>query len=289
MHGSKLMHASGQVPDSGPASNSGQGTPRRRRSPLRLSYLRGAFAELGDFALFSRSLFPRLFGASARSREGVRQAQRLGVDSLTVVNLCCFFIGLVLVLQTAAVLAKFGAKSQVSAMLSVAFVREIGPVFAAIMFAGRVGTGISAEIGSMVVTEQIDAYRAFGADPLSLLAAPRLLACTIMLPALTAIGCVLGIVSGCLVGVLEGSMTTRMFIDDVLGSLVPLDIVTCLVKATLFGAIIGAVALFTGFRVPRATEAVGQATTQTMVRCVIAILVVDLVLTKFFLIVGEGA
>ena len=250
---------------------------------------RSAFAELGDFALFARALFPRLFGEEARSKEGLRQAQRLGVDSLTVVNLCCFFIGLVLVLQTAAVLAKFGAQSQVSAMLSVAFVREIGPVFAAIMFAGRVGTGISAEIGSMVVTEQIDAYRAFGADPLALLAAPRLLACTLMLPALTVIGCVLGIFSGCVVGMLEGTMTAPNFLDDVLGSLVPLDLITCVVKATFFGFLIGVVALFTGFRVPRATEAVGQATTTTMVRCVIAILVADLVWTKFFLVLGESA
>lgn len=250
--------------------------------------IRRSLVELGDFALFAGQAIPRLIGPTARSREGIRQAHRLGVDSLTVVNLCCFFIGLVLVLQTAAVLARYGAKTQVSAMLAVAFVREIGPVFAGIMFAGRVGTGISAEIGSMVVTEQIDAYRAFGADPLSLLGAPRILACTLMLPALTAIGCVVGITSGFVVGLIEGSITAQLFLNDVTDALAPLDIITCLVKGTLFGLVIGLVATFTGFRVRRATEAVGAATTTTMVRCVIAILVADLALTKLFLAL-EGA
>ncbi len=245
--------------------------------------IRRSLVELGDFALYARQAIPRLIGPAARSREGIRQAHRLGVDSLTVVNLCCFFIGLVLVLQTAAVLARYGAKAQVSAMLSVAFVREIGPVFAGIMFAGRVGTGISAEIGSMVVTEQIDAYRAFGADPLSLLGAPRILACTVMLPALTAIGCIVGITSGFVVGLIEGTITSQLFLNDITDALAPLDIIACLVKGTLFGLVIGLVATFTGFRVRRATEAVGTATTTTMVRCVIAILVADLALTKLFL------
>jgi len=250
--------------------------------------LRAAFLELGDFCIFSTGAIARLFGPTARSREGLRQAHRLGVDSLTVVNLCCFFIGLVLVLQTGVVLARYGAKGQVSAMLAVSFVREIGPVFASIMFAGRVGTGISAEIGSMVVTEQIDAYRAFGADPLSLLGAPRILACTLMLPALTAIGCVVGITSGYLVGMLEGTITAQWFLNEVFDNLVPLDIIACLVKGTFFGLVIGLVATFTGFRVPRATEAVGAATTTTMVRCVIAILIADVALTKFFLMLEEA-
>jgi phospholipid/cholesterol/gamma-HCH transport system permease protein len=250
--------------------------------------LRKSFTELGEFAFFAASSIARLVGPAARSREGLRQMHRLGVDSLTVVNLCCFFIGLVLVLQTTVVLARYGAKGQVSAMLAVSFVREIGPVFASIMFAGRVGTGISAEIGSMVVTEQIDAYRAFGADPVALLGAPRILACTVMLPALTAIGCVVGITSGYLVGMLEGTITPQWFLNEVFDNLEALDIVACLVKATFFGLVIGLIATFTGFRVPRATEAIGAATTTTMVRCVIAILVADVVLTKFFLLL-EGA
>lgn len=246
--------------------------------------LRRSFIEFGDFTIYSGRLIARLFGPAAHSREGMRQAHRVGVDSLTVVNLCCFFIGLVLVLQTGAVLARYGAKSQVSTMLSVSFVREIGPVFASIMFAGRVGTGISAELGSMVVTEQIDAYRAFGADPISILAGPRVLACAVMLPALTVMGCVVGIFSGYVVGLIEGSINPDLFIGDVFDALKPLDITTCLTKSVLFGIVIGLVATFTGLRVPRETEAVGAATTTTMVRCVMAILIADLLITKFFLV-----
>ena len=106
-----------------------------------------------------------------------------------------------------------------------------------------------------------------------------------MLPALTLIGSLVGIFSGYVVGILEGSITPQLFLNDVSEALAPIDITTCLVKATIFGLVIGLIATFTGFRVPRATEAVGAATTTTMVRCVIAILVVDLVLTKIFLIV----
>ena len=244
------------------------------------------FATLGDFSNYSLKVVGRIFSRRHHVSGFMEQMHRIGVESLTVVNLCSFFISLVLVVQTADLLARFGAKEQVSSILSVSFVREIGPVFAAIMFAGRIGTGIAAEIGSMVVTEQIDAYRTFGADPLARLGAPRVLAAAVMLPALTVIACVVGIFSGFLVVVFEMGVSRAGFTGTVIDALLPLDVIACVTKAGVFGLMIGLVATYTGFRVARATEAVGVAATQTMVRCVLAILVVDLFLTKLFLYIG---
>ncbi len=241
------------------------------------------FTTVGDFSRFSLKIVRRIVSPKQRFSAVSEQMHRIGVESLTVVNLCSFFIGLVLVIQTSAILARFGVKEQVSSILSASFVREIGPVFAAIMFSGRIGTGIAAEIGSMVVTEQIDAYRSFGADPLARLGAPRVLATALMLPALTVVACVVGIFSGYLVVVLQMGVSRPAFVATIRDSLYPLDVVACVTKGAVFGLAIGLIATYTGFRTARTTEAVGQATTHTMVRCVLGILVIDLFLTKLFL------
>lgn len=248
--------------------------------------MREFFSTIGNFSRYTAKIVPRIFSRKYDFDSLVAQMHRIGVESLTVVNLCSFCIGLVIVVQTMALLARFGAKPQVSTILSVSFVREIGPVFAAIMFAGRIGTGITAEIGSMVVTEQIDAYRVFGSDPLGRLAAPRVLATALMLPALTAIACVVGIFSGFLVVVFEEEIARASFTQTTFEALTVLDIVACMTKAGVFGFTIGLIATYTGFQTPRATEAVGVSTTQAMVRCVLTILVADLFLTQLFLTLG---
>ncbi len=245
------------------------------------------FSALGDFGIYANRILRRILRPEFRADALVYQMHRIGVESLSVVNLCAFFIGLVLVIQTGALLAKFGAKGEVSTILSASFVREIGPVFAAIMFAGRIGTGIAAEIGSMVVTEQIDAYRAFGVDPHARLAAPRVAATALMLPALTVCACVVGIFSGYLVVVFQMGYSRETYVHSVLRALGQLDIIACVTKAGVFGLLIGLLSTYTGFRTKRATEAVGESATTTMVRCVLGILVLDLMLTQFFL--GLGA
>ena len=248
--------------------------------------MREFFTTIGNFSRYTLKIVPRIFSRKYDFDTLLAQMHRIGVESLTVVNLCSFCIGLVIVVQTIALLTRFGAKSQVSTIVAASFVREIGPVFAAIMFAGRIGTGIAAEIGSMVVTEQIDAYRVFGSDPLAKLAAPRVLATALMLPALTAIACVVGIFSGFLVVVFEEDVARSSFTATTFDVLTVLDIVACMTKAGVFGLLIGLIATFTGFRTARATEAVGIAATKTMVRCVLTILAADLFLTQLFLILG---
>jgi phospholipid/cholesterol/gamma-HCH transport system permease protein len=248
--------------------------------------MRSFLSSLGDFAIFSNQVTRRVFSRRYTPKSLVDQMQRIGVESLTVVNLCAFFIGLVLVLQTYYMLARFGAKAEVGRIVSAAFVREIGPVFAAIMFAGRIGTGIAAELGSMVVTEQIDAYRAFGTDPIGKLAAPRVLATFLMLPALTMIANVIGIFSGYMLAVLQLGISGDVYLQNSLRALTPLDMVSSVTKGACFGLSIGLVATYIGFRTERATDAVGLSTTKTMVTSVLSILILDLILTKFFLLLG---
>lgn len=241
---------------------------------------------LGDFAIFAVQVARRVFSRRYTLDSLLAQMRRVGVDSLTVVNLCAFFIGLVMVLQSAFLLARFGAKAQVATIVTAAFVREIGPVFTAIMFSGRIGTGITAELGSMLVTEQIDAYRAFGADAIGKLATPRVLATFLMLPALTAIANVIGVFSGFLMGILQLGVPGDLYLQNSLAALTPTDVVSSVAKGAVFGLLIGLIATYKGFRTRRATEAVGEATTQTMVVCVLSVLVSDFVLTKVLLTFG---
>jgi phospholipid/cholesterol/gamma-HCH transport system permease protein len=248
--------------------------------------MRVLLTALGEFGIFSGSVLKRFAVRRGEFQDLVRQMHRVGVESLTVVNMCAFFIGLVFVLQTSYLLAKFGAKTQVAGIVSASFVREIGPVFAAIMFAGRVGTGIAAEIGSMVVTEQIDAYRSFGVDPIRRLAVPRVLASMLMLPALTTIACLVGIFAGYLLGVTELGISGPVYLEYTRQALGPNDVIATMAKALVFGLLIGLVATYHGFRTPRATEAVGESTTKAMVGSVLGVLVADFLVTKLIIAVG---
>jgi len=246
------------------------------------------FSDLGAFCLFSLAVLRKVFTRRYAFSACTEQMHRIGVEAISVVNLCSFFIGLVLVIQTAAQLARFGAKTEVSAIVFASFIREIGPVFAAIMFAGRSGTSIAAEIGSMVVTEQIDAYTVFGADPVAKLAVPRVLATALMLPALTAIACVVGIASGFLLAVVHLGLDGSRYLKNGFDVITGMDIIACLTKGVVFGLLVGLIATNIGFRTERATEAVGTSTTKTMVHSVLAILLVDLLLAQFFLILQGG-
>jgi phospholipid/cholesterol/gamma-HCH transport system permease protein len=248
--------------------------------------MRSFFSALGKFSLYAAHVFRRIFSKEYSARSVTYQMHRIGVESLTVVNLCAFFIGLVLVVQTESMLKRFGAQAEVGKVVTASFVREIGPVFAAIMFAGRIGTGIAAEIGSMVVTEQIDAYRVFGADPYARLGLPRVLASTLMLPALTVIANVVGIFAGYLLVVVQIGEPGTLYLRSAVSVLTQMDVATCLVKGLVFGLGIGLIATHVGFATARATEAVGTAATKTMVQAVLTILIADLAITKAFLILG---
>ncbi len=247
---------------------------------------RDASLALGDFGMFTWRSLKTCVRTPPRLRHVLDQMDRIGVDSLTIVNVCAIFIGIVMTLQTALELVRFGAHLYISRIVGLAFLRELGPVFTALMISGRVGSGIAAELGSMQVTEQVDALRAMGADPLKHLVAPRLIATVVMVPVLTMLADVLGIAAGMVTAYVALGIGPAQYIAACLESMVTLDIMSGLAKSALFGALIGFIATYIGLSTERATEAVGRSTTKAMVACAYAILVGDFVLTKTFFLLA---
>jgi len=242
--------------------------------------------QLGRFGLFCWQAFRSLIRTPPGFGEVLRQMTRVGVESLTIVNVCAIFTSIVLTLQTAYELMRFGAHYYISRIVGIAFLREIGPVFTALMISGRIGSGIAAELGSMQVTEQVDALRAMGADPFRRLVMPRVLATTVMVPALTLIADALGIAAGMITSQVALGVAPARYLNTCIDVLQPLDLLSGLGKGICFGMLIGLIATFIGLQTERATEAVGRSTTRAMVTCAYAILIGDFLLTKtFFLLV----
>ena len=257
-----------------------------RLSQLTVHSVRSLFGSMGRFSLFAGSVARVVARRKLPLRSLLQQMERTGIESLTVVNLCAFFIGIVLVAQIASMLARFGAKTEVSTVIGLAFVREIGPVFAAIMFTGRIGTGIAAELSSMMATEQIDALRLMGVDPIARLVAPRVVASVIMLPALTVVADMVGLFSGMVAGLASGDFSPAQFMQKAIESLRILDVVASVSKAAAFGLLVGLTACWIGMGSDRSSASVGVASTRTMVAGVLGILISDFLLTTLFIRLG---
>jgi phospholipid/cholesterol/gamma-HCH transport system permease protein len=213
----------------------------------------------------------------------LEEIEAIGIRSLTVVNVIALFTGMVLALQTAASLSRFGAKGFIGVVVALSLVREIGPVFTSIMVAGRVGSGIAAEIGSMKVTEQIDAIRVMGANSVKRLVVPKLVATVIALPLLTIAADCLGILGGLLVSVWEFQVTSYYYFTTILDRLTFQDVASGIGKTFFFGLIIAVIGCYEGMTTKGGTVGVGRATTSTVVVSSILILVTDFFLTKIFL------
>jgi len=250
------------------------GTPVRRL----IMYL-GSLGRLGAGALWLAAVPPYTF------RGVVQQMDRIGVQSLPIALLTALFVGMVFALESSYGLKKFGAESLIAVGVALAIVRELGPVMTAILVGGRVGSGMTAELGAMQVTEQIDAMRAFGADPVKTLVTPRLLATLVVLPLLVMLADVVGIAGGMLIARVELHMTGRRFLSGVLQTLGVGDVVSGLAKTLCFGGIIATVACYQGLHTAGGTEGVGRATTVTVVVTALLILVSDFFLSKFFLVI----
>ncbi len=216
-------------------------------------------------------------------RETVLQIDRIGVGSLFIVILTGLFTGMVLALQGAIQLEPYGASMYVSRLISTSVVRELGPVLAALMIAGRVGSGIASEIASMKVTEQIDALRAEGTDPIRKLATTRMVACVLMIPVLTIITNGIAISGGWLVAKLYLGIDSYFYWTWAFEAIRQRDIALGLVKPAVFGFIIAMVGCYAGFHTRGGTVGVGVSTTQSMVSSSILILATDFLLTKIFM------
>ncbi len=212
------------------------------------------------------------------------QMQFIGVESTTIVMMTAFATGSILALQTSFELTKLGAKIYVGKVVALSFVRELGPVLSSIVVSGRVGSGIAAEIGSMNVTEQVDAIRALGANPIKKLVVPRLFAAMIMLPALALLGNIIGMFGGLMIAIIELRLNPTFFLMTMIQSITFEDLFLGLFKSFIFGIIIAIIACYEGLKTTGGTAGVGKATTETVVISSIAILIIDVIITKIFMI-----
>jgi len=248
------------------------------------SQLLAAVRHVGGVAVLTsdtvRFAFRRPFGFDLL----MGQLYHLGVKSLSIANITALFTGMVLALQTAYTLGIYGAKLLIADAVSISIVRELGPVLTSLLVAGRVGAGITAEIGSMAVTEQVDAIRALGASPVKKLVVPKVLATLIMLPVLTILADFVGIVGGLIISVKELNQTSNYYVQHVITALTFDDIFSGVGKTFFFAAFIAIVGCYNGLKATGGADGVGRATTSTVVVASILILISNFFLTKLFLL-----
>jgi phospholipid/cholesterol/gamma-HCH transport system permease protein len=243
------------------------------------------------FALAGKAIgfiFVKPFYAS----DTIQQMNAIGVGSLGIVLLTGFFTGMVLALQMSVQLQAFGQEALIGRVIAGSMIRELGPVLAGLMVAGRVGSGIAAQLGSMRVTEQIDALNTLGTDPIKKLVTPRVLAALIMLPILTIINDFVGILGGNIIATFVMGLPTALYWRTVLEQMmsggftlhfIPNDLIQGLVKPFVFGGLISITGCYYGLRTTGGTEGVGLATTRTVVTASVLILVIDYFLTQIML------
>ena len=235
----------------------------------------------GAFLLFLRTLLA-IAVPPFRSRQTYDQMVKIGVDSLPIATLTSFFIGVVLAFQSAYQMRRVNAEMYIPSLVAISICREIGPVITALVVAGRVGASIAAELGSMKVTEQIDALETLAAPPVKYLVAPRFLALFTMLPLLTIYADMVGITGGYAVSVYKLGLTHALYWRMTFDPMQLKDIFTGLFKSLVFASIISVISCFEGLRVQGGAEGVGRATTRAVVISFILIIVADAFFTVIF-------
>jgi len=245
-----------------------------------MNFATRALLELQETTLLFARALRGIFKRPRYIPETIAQMDAIGVGSLTIIILTGFFTGGVLTVQTFPTLKSYGAQSQTGYLVAVSLVRELGPVLCALMVTGRVGSAISAELGSMVVSQQIDAMRALGTDPIRKLVAPRLWALLVSLPLLTVLADVLGIFGGWVTAVLLYSVSSSVFISAVRDGITTDDLIGGVVKPLVFSLIIGTIACRKGLSTEGGTVGVGRSTTQAVVLASIVVIITDYFLAK---------
>lgn len=250
-----------------------------------LAYL-GSLATLAGRAAYFTFIGP-FQGKPLRLRRAIGQAMETGVRALPILSLITFFIGLILALQAAYELRRFGAMSYVASAVALSMTRELGPLITAVIVIGRSGSAFAAELGTMKVTEEIDALETMAINPVSFLVAPKFMAMVLMLPCLTIWANFMGILGGSLFGVLQADFTFQRYITASLDALFLRDVVTGLIKSFMFGITITAVGCHEGLATGGGAEQVGRSTTRAVVMSIFLVILVDLVFTMLFYFLGE--
>jgi phospholipid/cholesterol/gamma-HCH transport system permease protein len=251
-----------------------------------LGYLGGLAGLAGEAGYFT--FIGPFVGKPVRFGRAVSQAMEVGVRCLPILSLITFFIGLILALQGAYELKRFGAISYVASAVAISMTRELGPLITAIIVIGRSGSAFAAEIGTMKVTEEIDALETMAINPVQFLVAPKFVAMILMLPCLTIWANFMGVLGGSLFGVLQADFTFRGYIRATLDALFLRDVMTGLIKSVMFGATITAVGCLEGLLTGGGAEQVGRSTTRAVVVSIFLVIVVDLIFTTLFFFLGGG-
>jgi phospholipid/cholesterol/gamma-HCH transport system permease protein len=232
--------------------------------------------ETGQASIFMAETFRQSFSLPLEIREFLRQCYLIGNRSFFLVAVTGFIMGLVLTIQSRPVLVEFGAAAMLPQMVAVSLVREIGPVITALICAGKTGSGIGAELGSMKVSEQIDAMEVSASNPMKFLVATRVTACMLMLPLLVIFSDTMGLL-GSWVGVnLKGHVNIALFFSHAFSSLEFIDFFPALIKSFVFGAVIGLVGCYKGYHAGKGTESVGTAANSAVVMASLLIIIADL-------------
>ena len=251
------------------------GTPQR--------LLLKAILEIQSYTFLSIRAIANLFSRPIYFRDILLQMDRIGVDSSTIIVLTGFFTGAVLAIQSEAALRRYGAVSLTGQLVALTLIRELGPVLSALMIAGRIGSGIASELGSMVVSEQINAMRALGTDPTRRLVTPRMVACVTMLPLLTIICNAVGMGGGWVIARYKLLISSSQYWSDAMNALQFSDFFGSLVKPLVFGFIISMTGCYVGLRTYGGTEGVGRSTTQAVVSSSVLVITADFFLNNLLL------
>lgn len=235
------------------------------------------FIEIGELGRFAGRFFKEVFSRPFEFREFLKQSYQMGNKSLLLVAVTGFILGLVFTLQSRPTLMEFGAVSWMPSMISISIVREIGPVIIALICAGRIGSSIGAELGSMRVTEQIEAMEVSGTNPFKYLVVTRILAATLMLPVLVVIGDLVALIGSALIENIKGNVTFLLYFNKVFEALGFSDLLPATAKTFFFGFAIGLVGCFKGYNSSKGTEGVGKASNSAVVFTSLLLFIIDFI------------
>ncbi|MEO7311287.1 MAG: ABC transporter permease [Chitinophagaceae bacterium] len=239
-------------------------------------YLKNIFTDAGNVTLFTTRFFRELFRPPFEIKEFFKQCFYIGYKSLPLVGITGFIMGLVLTLQSRPTLAEFGAESWLPGMVGVSLIREIAPVITALICAGKISSGIGAELGSMKVTEQIDAMEVSAINPYKYLVVTRTLAATLMIPLLVIFSDTIGVFGG-YVGInIKSDMTMYSYFSKVLNSLAFIDVIPATIKTFFFGFAIGMIGCYKGYTASNGTESVGKAANGAVVAASLSVFIIDM-------------
>jgi phospholipid/cholesterol/gamma-HCH transport system permease protein len=249
-----------------------------------VAWIKAGLLEVQDYMRLIGQVGRGLVSRPVYARDIVEQFDAIGLGSLTVVLLTGTFTGMVLALQSGLTLDQFGARSMVGRLVSASMVKELGPVLTALMVTGRVGSGIAAELGSMMVTEQIAALRALGTDPVRKLVVPRVIAGTLMVPVLTVIADGVGMIGADIISRTQLKVAGSVYWNSVVSGLYMQDVWMGLIKPFILGFVLVTIGCHVGLRARGGTQGVGRATTNAVVAGSVAVLVVDFLVTKLLIV-----